>query len=412
MSSLPGKRIHPAARHTLAVAVSASVLCMASAVSAQGIPTTELNKVPAGPPPPRAPVVINNGAAADGAAKGAAQAGGVYHLDDYQSDRPTAQWDLKVHGAVPESHVVRRGDTLWDISWFYFNNPWEWPKVWSYNPSITSPHWIYPGDLVRLYKAGFKPVIKNADPDPDSIAKPASAAPQSYSVSVRQRSFISKDKIKYAATVGGSVDAKLLLSDGDTIYLTYPAGNPPKVGKRYAVFKTKKHVRHPTSHKVVGAYVYVVGEVEIVSVKKGKRARALIKESVDVIERGMRVGTLQRTFKNVVPVPNARNLQGTIVAMVDKDQLIGNRQIVFIDLGKQQKVKVGNRLYVVRRGDAFAHGRRDPRHGIGQDDRRFPARAVAEVIVIEVGENSSVAMIIASVKEAGVGDMVLMRKAR
>ena len=52
-------------------------------------------------------------------------------------------------GAVPELHVVRGGDTLWDICFLYFNDPFQWPKIWSYNPQITNPHWIYPGDLVR-----------------------------------------------------------------------------------------------------------------------------------------------------------------------------------------------------------------------------------------------------------------------
>src|SRR6185369_17561178 len=27
----------------------------------------------------------------------------------------------------PSVHVVRRGDTLWDICDHYFQNPWEWP---------------------------------------------------------------------------------------------------------------------------------------------------------------------------------------------------------------------------------------------------------------------------------------------
>src|SRR6185503_17653255 len=58
-------------------------------------------------------------------------------------------------GPTPELHVVRKGDTLWDICTYYFNDPYQWPKVWSYNPPITNPHWIYPGDLVRLLPKGM-----------------------------------------------------------------------------------------------------------------------------------------------------------------------------------------------------------------------------------------------------------------
>ncbi len=51
---------------------------------------------------------------------------------------------------VPEVYLVKRGDTLWDISDHYFENPWQWPKLWSYNPDIRNPNWIYPGDQLRL----------------------------------------------------------------------------------------------------------------------------------------------------------------------------------------------------------------------------------------------------------------------
>ena len=57
-------------------------------------------------------------------------------------------------GEVPDTHVVQKGDTLWDLSSRYYRNAWGWPKLWSYNPQITNPHWIYPGDLIRLLPPG------------------------------------------------------------------------------------------------------------------------------------------------------------------------------------------------------------------------------------------------------------------
>src|SRR5262249_18431372 len=51
---------------------------------------------------------------------------------------------------APDVHLVRKGDTLWDLCDQYFQNPWQWPTVWSYNSQIQNPHWIYPGDQLRL----------------------------------------------------------------------------------------------------------------------------------------------------------------------------------------------------------------------------------------------------------------------
>ncbi|MEL6187221.1 MAG: LysM peptidoglycan-binding domain-containing protein, partial [Myxococcota bacterium] len=41
-----------------------------------------------------------------------------------------------------DAHAVRQGDTLWDLCAKYLNSPWYWPKIWSYNPQLTNPHWI------------------------------------------------------------------------------------------------------------------------------------------------------------------------------------------------------------------------------------------------------------------------------
>ena len=52
---------------------------------------------------------------------------------------------------VTEIHQVNQGDTLWDLCTKYLNSPWYWPKIWSYNPQITNPHWIFPGNELRFY---------------------------------------------------------------------------------------------------------------------------------------------------------------------------------------------------------------------------------------------------------------------
>ncbi|MCA9602771.1 MAG: LysM peptidoglycan-binding domain-containing protein, partial [Myxococcales bacterium] len=49
---------------------------------------------------------------------------------------------------------VHEGDTLWDISSKELGNAYDWPRLWSYNPEITNPHWIYPDSEVRLAPAG------------------------------------------------------------------------------------------------------------------------------------------------------------------------------------------------------------------------------------------------------------------
>ena len=53
-------------------------------------------------------------------------------------------------------HVIVAGDTLWDLSGKYLENPWLWPQIWEVNQYVTDSHWIYPGDPLLI---PGKPVV-------------------------------------------------------------------------------------------------------------------------------------------------------------------------------------------------------------------------------------------------------------
>ena len=90
---------------------------------------------------------------------------------------------LAVGVAEGTTHLVIKGDTLWDITGHYLGNPFQWPTVWKQNSQIKNAHWIYPGDTVHL-DANGQPVAKSANGwsdtgEPSSESKTSTSDPLS-----------------------------------------------------------------------------------------------------------------------------------------------------------------------------------------------------------------------------------------
>jgi hypothetical protein len=336
---------------------------------------------------------------------------------------------------APDSHVVRRGDTLWGLCDFYFQNPYEWPKIWAYNPQIRNPHWIYPGDEVRLKEgpggeataggaggAGTPGAAGGPPPNRMNFVDRRRQVPMG-TVFLRDQGWIRDDSDQVFGALTGSAQDKMFLSDGDEVYLTLQPGHDVQVGQELSVFRPRKTA-------AAGELVQILGTVRVDQYSpQDHLGRAKVIESLDVIERGALVGPLERKFEVVPPVRNDAEVTAHVLASLHPNELFGQNQVVFIDKGASAGLMPGNRLFVVRRGDAWRKSLVTPGAGyrVSADDERpmppmentpgphraedkYPDEVIAELRILAVKKETAVALVTQSLHEIEVNDAAVARK--
>jgi hypothetical protein len=90
------------------------------------------------------------------------------HAQDTTTSRLQTQQDSS---SRPQSHTVVKGDNLWTLAQTYLGNPFLWPELYRLNRDVVEdPHWIYPGEIIRLRSAEVTIVAVNVPPDSLSMA--------------------------------------------------------------------------------------------------------------------------------------------------------------------------------------------------------------------------------------------------
>jgi hypothetical protein len=340
-------------------------------------------------------------------------------------------------GEVPGAHLVRRGDTLWGICGFYFQNPYQWPRVWSYNPQIKNPHWIYPGNEVRLKEGGGGGGGGEGAGAPGA-ARPTATLPYTGggrtlvdrrrqvpegTVFLRDQGWIRDPSDEVWGDVTGSPRDKMFLTDLDEVYLHVEPGHDVRLGQELTVFR-------PLHVSAAGTVVQISGTVRVDQWNAQDRvARARVIESLNPIERGAKIGPMARRFEIVPPRRNDVEVQAHVLASVYPNAFWGQNQLVFIDKGEDAGLKAGNRLLIVRRGDAWRKTLVTPTAGYRvspddekplppmekipgahKDEENYPDEVVGELRVVALRKDTATCLVTQSRQEIERDDLAVARK--
>lgn len=321
-------------------------------------------------------------------------------------------------------HTVERGDTLWDLSQRYLGSPWYWPKVWSYNPEIANPHWIYPGNLVRFLPTGEEvptqvEVGPQQTPDVDEGEMMDDRVQVTGDIGFRVRpalavmspGFVTSHEVEESGRIAGSFGESEMIAVPQQVYLEFASAGRAKLGETYIVYRNRSVVTHPTTNEPIGIYTQLLGQVRIVAIDAGGMATASIVLQDEPFLRGDLIGPSGESMQRLVAArPNEREIKGATVCGAPNRALVhfGEGQTMIIDKGSDDGVKNGNVFTIWRQHDGLAQ---DNILNPSRIEERWPKEVVGECVAFEVKSNATVCLVSWSIRELVRGDHAEVRVA-
>jgi len=298
-------------------------------------------------------------------------------------------------------YIVKKGDTLWDICQRFYNDPFLWPRLWWQNQYITNPHWIYPGDRIRLYP--YRILIKEEIPPTLKEVTPAfPPPPEKIKLTIYPEVFSAGFITEEMEGIGSIVDAReeqLMLSEADEVYLTFQKEILVKEGDKFTIFRVGDPLIHPVTLRVIGRKVLILGTVEIIK-SEGEVKIGQIILSNNPIYRGDRLFPYLAAREELAINKVEGTLYGWIVAAKKDVEEFGEGDVIYIDRGENNDIKPGHIFQVFHRGQWVI----DP---IPQRKVRLPDNPIGQLVVITTQKKTSTALITKSRLPIHVGDEIM-----
>ena len=317
---------------------------------------------------------------------------------------------------APDSHLVVRGDTLWDISGHFLQHPWCWPQVWDMNrEQIRNPHWIYPGQVVYFDRANGrlrlgKPTGSGSSGGTVRISPQVrieglgqSAIPAIPAGDIEP--FLSSPLVIEANELAGTPrivaaqEGHVFLAKNDKAYVR----GDLKDDTSFQVFRPGTPLKDPETKKVIGYEAVFLGTVKLVQAdKSGTSAHVFnvttTKEEMGVGDRLLAVPPAP--MLNYVPHPPEHPTNARIVSVYGGVANAGQSQIVSINRGRNDGIDIGTVLQLSRFGATIVD-RTDGK----KDTIKLPDTEYGTLFIFRVFNNISYGLVMQVRDSVQIGDI-------
>ena len=322
---------------------------------------------------------------------------------------------------APNRYIVKKGDTLWDISGRYLDSPWRWKEIWATNKQIKNPNLIYPDDILILCVIQGKTLIGvDTGEGCAGIEKQITGSVVASTVAITStvnsippipwsaiQHWLDKtlivNPLDFNTTpyILASKNRNLITASGDKVYAK---GVPLIVGQRYGVYREGDPYIDPKTQETIGLEVTQVATGLVTSTESnGVTSLKLIDSYGKEVREGDRVFVeLDDSIPPVFyPTPASVSRGGLIVRVMNSITAAAKGGVVAINLGRLQGAKPGDVLTVYQKGPLV----RDIRDN--DTPVRLPSEPSGMVMVFNTFDNISYAYVLDSELPLRVGDQLL-----
>ena len=327
---------------------------------------------------------------------------------------------INIKTDAPQTYVVKKGDTLWDISSLFLDQPWLWPELWRNNTQIENPHLIYPGDVLRLRYVDGQPVMEIVRDKPKLSLSPESVTtvkPSPIGVLPWKTlgPYFKNDSIvgldEYAA-----LPQLLGNNEGTTRFVAKDfvlSHKPMNADTRYTIIRKGKLLKD-SEGEPIGYQVKNVGEVELMNANSSQQQIVRVTKSNREAKPGDKLRPIEK-FDNADLVLKASSTQiGRIIANIEDRSLIGKRDVVVISLGSAE-VEPGMVMGIYAQGPAILDGEQ-PKYELRESKVKQlfsaserveqPAFKIGELVIFKTFDNASYAWITEAEKHMQGGEFL------
>jgi hypothetical protein len=317
----------------------------------------------------------------------------------------------------PETYVVQRGDTLWDIASMFLRDPWYWPEIWQINPQVENPHLIFPGDTLSLvYLDDGRPAVQ-VERGPQ-VAQVPQGGLERLSPRVRSEpledaiatipyetiaSFLSRPRVIERNEIDDlpyivAHREGLIGSAGRDVYVR---GAEEPVGSIYNVVELGPELVDPDTNDLLGYQGIYVGQGRLDRTGDPGTLR-MIETEREAIVGNYLMDEEDVTQPNFIPRSPDSEVEGQIISVLSGVSLIGQYQVVVINRGSQHGLEPGHVLRAYQMGRTI----RDTQRGAIGQKVRLPDEPAGTMMVFRTSERLSYALVMEATSPLALLDIV------